>query len=402
MNRYVIVGCGAAGNAAAETIRKVDPDSEIRMFTREANYYYYRPALPEYLAGEKTLKGFTLHDAAWYEKNRVEVHLSTEVFRIDPVARTIATINGETFVYDRLLLATGGNATVPQVKGVENDGVLTLRTLADADAIRKRADTAKSLVLIGGGLLSLEAGHGLLKLGLRVTVIERNVRLLPRQMDQAGALLLQRRMEEMGLAFELGEQTREITRQNGRLVVSLESGKSLDADMVLLSAGVTPELTLAKTLGLTIGRGVQVDDRLRTSIAGIYAAGDLAEHRGRYYGSWPAAMAQGRVAGANMAGKETLYEGTVFTNKLKVAGIDLVSIGNIDAAGKEKCLITTDDKQGVYRKLVVAEDRLDGAILYGNIHGEREIYGAIEGHKDVSSAKKVIEEEGFDLSTLKD
>jgi nitrite reductase (NADH) large subunit len=402
MDRYVIVGCGAAGNAAAETIRKVDPDSEIRMFTKEGNYYYYRPTLPEYLAGEKTLKGFTLHDAAWYEKNRVEGHLSNEVVRVNPVARTLTTKKGETFVYDRLLLATGGNATVPEVKGVENDDVFTLRTLADADAIRRRAATAKSLVLIGGGLLSLEAGHGLLKLGLKVTVIERNVRLLPRQMDQAGAQLLQRRMEEMGLVFELGEQTREITRQDGRLVISLESGKSLEADMVLLSAGVTPELTLAKTLGLTIGRGVQVDDRLRTSIADIYAAGDLVEHRGRYYGSWPAAMAQGRVAGANMAGRETLYEGTVFTNKLKVAGIDLVSMGNIDAAGKEKCLITTDDKQGVYRKLVVAENRLDGAILYGNVHGEKEIYGAIEAHKDVSSAKKVIEEEGFDLSTLQD
>jgi nitrite reductase (NADH) large subunit len=401
MSRYVIVGCGTAGNAAAETIRKIDADSEIRMFTKEANYYYYRPALPEYLAGEKTLKGFTLHDAAWYEKNRVEVHLSTEVIHIDPAARTLATKNGETFVYDRLLLATGGNATVPGVKGVENDGVFTLRTLADADSIRRRATTAKSLVLIGGGLLSLEAGHGLVKLGLRVTVIERNVRLLPRQMDPAGAQLLQRKMEEMGLVFELSGQTREITRQNGGLAVLLESGKSLEADMVLLSAGVTPELTLAKTLGLTIGRGVRVDDRLRTSIADIFAVGDLIEHRGIYYGSWPAAMAQGRVAGANMAGKETLYEGTVFTNKLKVAGIDLVSMGNIDAAGKEKCLITTDDKQSVYRKLVVAENRLDGAILYGNIHGEREIYGAIEAHRDVSSAKKVIEEEGFDLSALK-
>ncbi|HET6490736.1 MAG TPA: FAD-dependent oxidoreductase [Syntrophales bacterium] len=400
MSRYVIVGCGAAGNAAAETIRKIDADSEIRMFTKEANYYYYRPALPDYLAGEKTLKGFTLHDAAWYGKNRVEVHLSTEVIRIDPAARTIATQNGETFVYDRLLLATGGNATVPAVKGVENDGVFTLRNLADADAIRRRAATAKSLVLIGGGLLSLEAGHGLLKLGLKVTVIERNVRLLPRQMDPAGAQLLQRKMEEMGLFFELGEQTREITRQNGGLAILLESGKSLEADMVLLSAGVTPELTLAKALGLTIGRGVQVDDRLRTSIEDIFAAGDLIEHRGRYYGSWPAAMAQGRVAGANMAGQETLYEGTVFTNKLKVAGIDLVSMGNIDAAGKEKCLITTDDKQSVYRKLVVAENRLDGAILYGNVHGEKAIYGAIEEHKDVSAAKKVIEEEGFDLSTL--
>jgi nitrite reductase (NADH) large subunit len=400
MNRYVIVGCGAAGYAAAETIRKVEPGSEIRMFTKEANHYYYRPALPEYLSGEKEIRKFTLHDGAWYEKNRIDVHLLTTVDRVDPVSRTLTTTDGRSFSYDRLLLATGGNATVPSVKGVENDGVFTLRSIADADAILKHAEASKSLVLIGGGLLSLEAGHELLKRGLKVTVIERNERLLPRQMDPAGAQLLQRKMEEMGLVFELGEQTREITRQDGRLVVSLESGKSLDGDMVLLSAGVTPELTLAKNLGLAIGRGVQVDDRLRTSIADIYAAGDLIEHRGRYYGSWPAAMAQGRVAGANMAGQETLYEGTVFTNKLKVAGIDLVSMGNIDAAGKEKCLITTDDKQSVYRKLVVAENRLDGAILYGNVHGEKEIYGAIEEHKDVAAAKKVIEEEGFDVSKL--
>lgn len=401
MNRYIIVGSGAAGNAAAETIRKFDPESEIRMFTKEAHFYYYRPALTEYLAGEKEIRNFTLHDSAWYEKNRVEVHLSTDIVGIDPGTRTVTAKNGGIRVYDRLLLATGGNATLPAVKGVERDGVFTLRTLADADAIRKRAETAKSLVLIGGGLLSLEAGHGLRRRGLEVTVIERNERLLPRQMDAAGSHLLQRKMEEMGFLFQLGGQTREIMHQDGRLAVCLEGGKVLDTDMVLISAGVSPELTLARNLGLAIGRGVQVDDRLRTSIEDIYAAGDLVEHRGKYYGSWAAAMAQGRVAGANMAGKETLYEGTLQSNKLKVAGIDLVSMGDIDAERKDPCIIIEDDEKCIYRKLVVENNHLAGAILFGDLHGEREIQGAIQEHKDLESVKKVIEEEGFDLSKLK-
>jgi len=398
MSRYVIVGCGAAGNSAAETIRKLEPDAEIRMFTREGAYYYYRPALTEYLAGEKTLKGFTLHDGAWYETNRIDVHLSTEIVRIAPGARTVTTKEGRTFAYDRLLLATGGKSSRPEIKGADVQGVFTLRTLEDADAILKRAESAKSVTLIGGGLLGLEAGNGLRRRGLKVTVIERNPRMLPRQMDPAGAQLLQHKMEEMGFSFMLNERTREIVPVDGRLSVLFESGNTLEADMVLFSAGVEPELTLARQIGLPIGRAVKVDDRLQAGLEDIFAAGDEIEHRGRYYGSWPAAMAQGRAAGANMAGKETLYEGTLTANKLKVAGIDLVSIGDIDAEGDDECIVRADEEKCIYRKLVIENNSIAGAILLGDLRGEKEIQAAIEGHKDISSVKKKLEEEGFDLS----
>jgi len=401
MTHYVIVGCGAAGNSAAETIRKLDPGSEIRMFTKEGHYYYYRPALPEYLAGEKALKGFTLHDAAWYEKNRIDVHLSTEIVRIDPGARTVTTKDGSIFAYDRLLLATGGKSSRPDVKGSDATGVFTLRTLEDADAILKRAESAKSAALIGGGLLGLEAGNGLRKRGLKVTVIERNPRMLPRQIDPAGAQLLQHRMEEMGFSFLLNERTREIVQADGRLTVLFESGNALSADMVLFSAGVEPELTLARQIGLPIGRAVKADDRLQAGPADIFAAGDDIEHRGRYYGSWPAAMAQGRAAGANMVGKETLYEGTLQANRLKVAGIDLISMGDIDAEGDDECIVRSDEENCVYRKLVIENHAVAGAILLGDLHGEKEIQAAIEGHKDISLVKKTMEEEGFDLSKLK-
>jgi len=400
MTRYVIVGCGAAGNSAAETIRKVEPDSEIRMFTKERACYYYRPALTDYLAGEKTLKGFTLHDGAWYEKNRIDVHLSTEIVRVDPGARTVTTKEGRTFAYDRLLLATGGNASRPDIKGADAPGVFTLRTLEDADTILKHAESAKSVALIGGGLLGLEAGNGLRRRGLKVTVVERNPRMLPRQMDPAGAQLLQHRMEEMGFSFQLNERTREIVPADGRLTVLFESGNRLDTDMILFSAGVEPDLTLARQIGLPIGRAVKADDRLQAGLEDIFAAGDGIEHRGRYYGSWPAAMAQGRAAGANMAGKETLYEGTLTANKLKVAGIDLVSMGDIDAEGDDECIVQEDVENCIYRKLVIENHSIAGAILLGDLRGEKEIQAAIEGHKDISLVKKKMEEEGFDLSKL--
>ena len=401
MSRYIVVGCGAAGNSAAETIRKLEPDAEIRMFTREGAFYYYRPALTEYLAGEKPLNKFTLHDGAWYERNRIDVHLSTEIVRIDPGARVVTTKEGRTFVYDRLLLATGGKSSRPDIKGADAPGVFTLRTLEDADAILKRAESAKSVALIGGGLLGLEAGNGLRKRGLKVTVVERNPRMLPRQMDPAGAHLLQHRMEEMGFSFLLSERTREIVPANGRLTIHFESGNALEADMVLFSAGVEPELTLARQIGLPIGRAVKVDDKMQAGLEDIFAAGDDIEHRGRYYGIWPAAMAQGRAAGANMAGKETLYEGTLQANRLKVAGIDLISMGDIDAEGDDECVVRADEEKCIYRKLVIENHAVAGAILLGDLRGEKEIQAAIEGHKDISSVKKTMEEEGFDLSEIK-
>jgi nitrite reductase (NADH) large subunit len=225
--------------------------------------------------------------------------------------------------------------------------------------------------------------------------------MLPRQMDPAGAQLLQHRMEEMGFSFLLSERTREIVPADGRLAALFESGNRLEAEMVLLSAGVEPELTLARQIGLPIGRAVKVDDRLQAGLEDIFAAGDDIEHRGRYYGSWPAAMAQGRAAGANMAGRETRYEGTLTANKLKVAGIDLVSIGDIDAEGDDECFVRSDEEKCIYRKLVIENNSIAGAILLGDLRGEKEIQAAIEGHKDISLIKKTMEEEGFDLSKRK-
>jgi len=398
---YLVVGNGVAGNSAAETIRRIDPAGKILIFSRERYHFYYTPALPEYLAGEKQLKDFTLHNAQWYERNRIDLYLETEVTRIDFREKTAQTQKGGEFSFHTLLLACGGKSFLPPIPGSSSPGVFTLRTFDDAQAIAKAAREAKKAVVIGGGLLGLEAGNGLRKSGLEVWVVEFFPRLLPRQTDLPGAALLQRQMEEMGFRFFLGAKTREIAAGKKELRVLLEGGQELAADLVLISAGVRPEVSLAQALGLPVDKGIKVDDRMYTGLDGIYAAGDPVEHRGRFYGIWPAAMEQGRVAGANMAGQERLYSGTVPSNSLKVAGIDLVAAGEIDPEGKMESTVIRDEARKIYRKLVWQEECIVGAMLLGDTRGKEEIQKAIQSKKDMASFKKELAEEKFDFSRLK-
>jgi len=400
MTTYLIIGNGVAGNAAAENIRKHDPEGKIVIFSPESRPFYYVPALPSFLAGEKAADQIILHQQSWYDQRRIDLYLDTRVTQIDAAQKFVETDQGERFPFDKLLLATGGNSFVPPIKGADSAGVFTLRTLADADRIKKAAAGAKTVVLIGGGLLGLEAGNGLRKLGLKVLVVEFFPRLLPRQMDAAGAAILARQLEDLGFTFHLGAKTQEIAPGPDGLTVNLESGEKLKGDLVLISAGVRPDLSLAQALGLDIDKGVKVDDTMTTSRDGIYAAGDLIEHRGRFYGIWPAAMEQGAVAGAAMAGQAAKYEGTLPSNVLKVVGIDLMAAGDIDADGKLEAVIHQNEAQKTYRKLVIQDNLLVGAILLGDIRGSAEIQAAIREKTDVSLLKGELAEADFDFKRL--
>jgi nitrite reductase (NADH) large subunit len=401
MTTYVIIGNGVAGNAAAENIRKYDPEGKILIFSQEPRPFYYVPALPEYLAGEKAADQITLHPQSWYDQRRIELYLDTRVTKIDAAQKFVETAQGQRFPFDRLLLATGGKAFVPPIQGADSPGVFTLKTLADADRIKQAAAGAQTVVLIGGGLLGLEAGNGLRKLGLKVMVVEFFPRLLPRQMDAAGAAILARQLEYMGFTFYLGAKTQEIVPGPDGLTVSLESGEKLKGGLVLISAGVRPDLSLAQALGLEIDKAVKVDDSMKTSREGIYAAGDLIEHRGRFYGIWPAALEQGKVAGAAMAGAAAHYEGTLPSNVLKVAGIDLMAAGDIDADGKLTAFVHQNEAQKTYRKVVLQDNRIVGAILLGDIRGSAEIQAAITKKTDVSRFKGELAQADFDFKRLR-
>ena len=401
MTTYLIIGNGVAGNAAAENIRKHDPEGKIVIFSQESRPFYYVPALPEYLAGEKAADQITLHPQSWYDQRHIDLYLNTRVTKGDAAQKFVETEQGKRFPYDQLLLATGGKAFIPPMQGADSPGVFTLKTLADADRIKQAAAGAQTVVLIGGGLLGLEAGNGLRKLGLKVIVVEFFPRLLPRQMDAAGAAILARQLEDMGFTFYLGAKTQAIAPGPDGLTVNLESGEKLKGDLVLISAGVRPDLSLAQALGLEIDKAVKVDDSMKTSRDGIYAAGDLIEHRGRFYGIWPAAMEQGAVAGAAMAGHVAKYEGTLPSNVLKVAGIDLMAAGDIDADGKLTAIVHQNEAQKTYRKLVLQDNLLVGAILLGDIRGSAEIQAAISKKTDVSRLKGELAQADFDFKRLR-
>ena len=398
MGRYVIVGCGTAGATAADKIRSRDEKGEIIVFSRETAPYYYRPRLPDYIAGRAELKDFTLHSRDWWEERRIDLRSGIEVTRVDPTARTLWTSDGQEVSYDALLLATGARSFIPPVAGADKEGVFALRDLDDADRIIDRAKKTDRAVLIGGGLLGLESGAGLLKRGLKVRVVEFFDRLLPRQMDPVGAAKLQAILEGMGFSFNLGARSKGILGDREAEGLALEDGTLIPGGLVLFSAGIRPNLDLASEMGLTTDKGVWVDDRLRTSQEGVWAAGDLIEHQGRIYGLWPAAMNQGAIAGINMSGGEETYQGTVPATSLKVVGVDLMASGEIDAEGELEAAVF--QAQGVYRKMVLKEDRIVGCLFLGLNKGARECQAAMEKGAKVERPLSELVREDFDFAKL--
>jgi nitrite reductase (NADH) large subunit len=396
--RYVIIGNGVAGTTAAAAIRKNDPAGEIRMITEEAYPFYSRIRLMEYISGEVELPKLQIKNQAWYEENKIQLLLNNRVVDIDQTGREIVTQSGEKFPYDRLLLATGAVSFLPPIKGSDKKGVFTLRNIQDAEAIKQYAQGKSKALLIGGGLLGLEVGKSLRKAGLNVSVAEFFPRLLPRQTDPACAELLKGRLEQMGFVFYLGVVSKEIIGGEIAQGLVLEDGRQIPADLVIVSAGVRPNMALAQKLGIKIGKGIPVTDQMETELPGIYAAGDSIEHRGVVYGIWAAAEQQGEVAGTVMAGGSLTYNGTTFSNQLKVVGIDLLATGDIDPEGKLESFVEQDNQAGTYRKLVVKDNHLAGVLLFGKLEGRVKLLKAIDGQMDISAFKEPLSR--FDLSGL--
>ncbi len=398
MTDYLIVGNGAAGTYAAEAVRKQDANGRITITTEEDLVFYYRIQLNEYIAGDLKEGELVAKKSQWYEAQNIDLKISTTITGADPEKKILITADNQQMGYDKLLVATGSHAFVPPIKGSDKPGVFSLRSIQDARDIAAWAQNIEQVTLIGGGLLGLEAGNALRKLGKQVTVVEFFPRLLPRQLDLDGAGRLQKIMEDMGFSFRLGAKTQEISSQDGAGGVLLEGGETLPAEMVVISAGVRPNMELAEPLGLKHDKGIQVDEHLQTSEPHIYAAGDVAEFRGMPYGIWPAAMEQGKIAGTNMAGGDLRYDGTTMANSLKVVGVDLASAGNIDAEKELDSRVFTHED--VYRKIVFENDRIVGCIMLGDIRGFNQVTKAMGEKKDLSAYKDAILAEGFDFKHL--
>ena len=388
MAHYLIIGNGIAGTTAAEHIRRQDEKGSITIVADEGLAFYNRMKLNELISGEMLEQKLMMKKDEWYKEQRIDLKLKTRIEGAEPGEKVVITKDNKKLPYDRLLIAAGSHSFIPPMKGADKTGVFALRSVQDARDISTWAKGIHDVVLIGGGLLGLEAGNALRKLGKKVMVVEFFPRLLPRQLDGDGAKRLQTIMEGMGFSFRLGAKTQEIVGEGKVKGVLLEGGETLSAEMVIVSAGVRPNLELAKALNLKHDKGIGVDERMRTSLPDVFAAGDVSEFKGIPYGIWIAAMEQGQIAGANMAGGSAVYKGTVMANTLKVVGIDLASAGNIDVDNKLESRIVTDTK--AYKKLVFENNRIVGCILLGDTKGFPKITKMMSDKQDVSQIKDKI------------
>ena len=400
--KHVIVGSGVAGVTAAQTIKRADPDADVHIFGAEPYPYYRRPLLWEFIAGRIDQDALYYRLPEWYDEHGLALHLATTVVAIDPPARHVALADGTAVGYDRLLLATGGRAFVPPCEGREKDGVFALRTLDDALAIKAYAREVDTAIVVGGGLLGLETARALHSTGLEVTVVEFFPYLLPRQLDEEGAQVLQALLEAQGLNIITGATIDAILGVPCADCIQIRDGSKVTGDLVVFSTGIRSETGLAKDAGLDANRGVIVDSQLGTSAQDVFAAGDAAEFEGQVYGIIPPAIEQARIAAANMvkAGSAT-YSGSIPSTTLKVVEAELTSLGEAVVEGDGYTQLRhADVEAGLYRKVVLRDGHIVGAILLNDEERVRFVRQLIAQNTDVSAYAEQLLDDDFDMASV--
>ncbi len=382
--RYVIVGGGIAGTTAADAIRKRDPEGSIIILTDEPYPLWSKIRLPELFSGKVDPDGLVIRRPAWYERRNIDLLINVEVTDVDPERKVVHTARGGEMPYDRLLLATGGYPYVPSIPGSDLGNVYTVRRLREATRVHQKLQGVENIVIIGGGTLGLELARNLLETDASIHVVESHSRLLPKLTDPAASEMLHLRLEQMGISVHHDGETKEIVGRDGRArEVVMEDGRRLETDAVVIATGMRANKALGEALGLEMERGIVVDDHMRTSIPDIYAAGDVCEHRHVKYGSWRAAEMQGTYAGANMAGEEMVYEGTVPSKYVRVAGADVFSAGELDEERRLDNVLHVEWEEMVYKRIVVDDCRFVGSVMVGDVRDAQRVLRAIETGIDV-------------------
>ncbi|HNR34083.1 MAG TPA: FAD-dependent oxidoreductase [Candidatus Hydrogenedentes bacterium] len=382
--RFVIVGGGIAGLAAAESIRGARPDARITLISKESAPPYYRLNLTRYLAGEIGADSLPVHPDAWYSERDVRLLLGEEVAGIDPADHAVQLANDVSEPYDKLVLACGAHPFMPPIEGSALEGVTALRTRGDADRILDTIRPGAPWVVIGGGILGLETAGALARRGARVTVVENFGWLLPRQLDAFAAKRLHAFVTGKSIEVLYQRQTSAF-KGNGRVqAVQLADGSRLPAEGVVVAAGIRSNSHLARKAGLEVNQGIVVDAHLTASHADIFAAGDAAEHHGIVYGLWEPARYQGQIAGLNAAGLSAEFGGLPRVNTLKVLGFGLFSVGTIAPADGSYTVIRDETGEGC-RVFLFHDNALVGAILVGDTRLSAELAKAVKTRRDCSA-----------------
>jgi NAD(P)H-nitrite reductase large subunit len=387
----VVIGNGIAGVTAADFVRRGHPECEIHVVGSESHVMYNRMGISRLVYGRSAMQGLFLLPEQWYDDHQVVAWLNTVTSRIDLESKRVFLATGDTLPYDRLILATGSSSAQPPVTGFGRPGSFVLRSAADAIAIRAYVQQhgCREAVVAGGGLLGLEAAHSLHELGMRVTVLERGPRLLSRQIDEHCSELVDAHFARIGMQVLYRAESQSLTGEDRIRGVSLKDGRTLRCDLFLAAVGIRPNVELAREAGIAVNRGVIVNDRMETSVPGVFAAGDVAEHGGQVFGLWPIAAKQGEAAAVNALGGDATLVAEVPATILKGVGLDLFSTGRFAAEPGDLVIVDEDPDPTApsYRRLVISQGRAAGGIVLGN-HPEvvAAITTAVRNHADIQPA----------------
>jgi nitrite reductase (NADH) large subunit len=386
--KLVVVGAGMAATRFVEELINRAPDRyAILVIGDEPRLAYNRVLLSAVLAGDLSVDDIELKPRQWWRAPGVSALSGCKAVRIDAAARRVVLDNGSSVDYSKVVLATGSHAVRLPIEGAGLPGVHTFRDVRDVEALSRLEGSGARTIVIGGGLLGLEAAYGLARRGVDVTLVHVMDRLMERQLDAAGADILRRLVEEKGVRVLLNANTARITGSGRVEGIEFADGRRMPADAVIFAVGIRPNADLARQTGLDVGRGVIVDDGLETSEAGVFAIGECAEHRGVCYGLVEPAYEQGRVLAMRLAGEDAPYRGSVVSTNLKVSGVRVFSAGDYLGEDDARRIICKDPRMGLYRKLVLRDDRLVGAILIGDTSGAADFLDLIRSGADISSMR---------------
>ena len=404
---YVIVGGSAAGINAIEAIRSADKEGRITLISDEEFPLYSRCLITYFIAGKLTEDKLKYRSSDFYEKQRVNALLGVRATKLVPEERKLILDNGKELTYDKLLIATGASPKMLEVPGSDKQGILGLRTYRDAQLINDRLDKVNRVSILGGGLIGLRAAYSLHARNKEVKVIVKSNQVLSQMLDRGAANLIRKKIEGKGIQVMTGLAAVEFLGGKEVTGLVLDDGRRLECELVIVGKGVSPNLKLVKDTEIKTEYGIIVDDYLQTNLSNIYAAGDVAQAKDLITGQstinalWPCAVAQGRVAGLNMAGKKLKYDGSLAMNSVEFFGLPVISMGVTRPKEKEyEQLVKEDEKNFVYKKMVLRENKLQGMILVNRIE-QAGVMGILMRKKvDVSSIKPMLLEDRFDFAKI--
>ena len=390
--KLVVIGNGMAPGRMLEHLFELAPDHyDVTIFNAEPRVNYNRLMLSPVLSGEKTYEDIITHDDAWYNKHGVTLHKGKRVDAIDSAAKTVTAADGTKAAYDKLVIATGSSPFIIPVPGHKLEGVVTYRDLDDVEkmlAVARRGGC--KAVVIGGGLLGLEAAAGLQMQGMEVSVVHLAPHLMERQLDQAAAHLLESELKRRGVVCYTKANTKEILGTTKVEGVKLEDGTHLPCEMVVMAVGIRPSTTLAKQSGFEVGRGIVVNDQMLTNDPSVYALGECAEHRGQVYGLVAPLYEMARTIAEDLAGQESAYQGSVTSTKLKVTGVDLYSGGDFAEAKDREEVVLRDAARGIYKRLVIKDNRIIGVVMYGDTGDGPWFFDKLKKGEDISANREML------------